>query len=578
MDKQKRNRKPLALALTAALALALVMALPAIRPQAAGETTVAPVSQATTREQAQPAVATSDEEQEIAEDANDEDDSEAETDLNATVSSKTTLVDGREAESGVVLVKPAEGVTAEQLNARLRSLDYLASNQVDDDEVALGSVALRVADGVSVDEALARIAEEDDSVAQSQPNYVYHLLDANTAGSLHAEAPNLGGQGVSTNDPYIDKQWGLKAVKAFDAWESAKAEKAVTIAFIDSGIDIDHKDLMANVVNSASYWSSNPSGDDWYGHGTHTIGIASAVSNNAAGIAGVSYNANIMSVQALDDAGDATSQSTIWAFDYITNHAKDYNVRVINFSVGGRATGTDAAIDAAMARAHKKGLLIVCAAGNGGTSDWFYPVDFDPDAVGVISVEQSGTSYKRSSFSNYNDKTLRTKDLSAPGTSIFSTTSDGRYGYDHGTSMATPFVSGIAALMFTVNPNLTAAQVKKLLCSSAVDLGAKGWDLDFGYGLVDANAAVAAAIEGTNAVKPKTSIAGAELALSKSTLAYAGKARKPAVTVKLGKKTLVRGTDYRVSYLNNTKPGDVSVLVIGIGSYSGTATTHFTIK
>ena len=578
MEQRTSNRKRLLIGAIAAIAIvvaALALLLPphanSSQAQAATEAhaaSVASASRATTASQSDAASA----------EPQAESDDEASDEPSAQGAMATTLVDGREAESGVVLVELADGATAAQLNERLQAIGSVNAPAIDAGEAAQDLIELHLADGVSVEEALALLAEEDDIVASSQPNYVYHALDTQTNSSLRAETAALKATDAGANDPLIDNQWGLTAIRAFDAWETVKTNKAVTIAFIDSGIDADHADLKANIVDKASYWSSNADASDWYGHGTHTAGIAAAVTNNATGIAGASYNASIMALQALDDNGDATTQSVVWALDYAVQNAKAHNVRVVNFSIGGRSNGTDAAIDAALARAHKAGLLVVCAACNKGTDRWFYPVDFDPEAIGVMSVEQSGSSYKRSSFSNYNDEVLKTKELTAPGSSIYSTTSDGSYGYDNGTSMATPYVSATAALMFAANPALTAAQVKSLLCENTRDLGAKGWDVYYGYGLVDAAASVAAAKAAKPAATSAKSIASAQLTLSRTSYTYNGKAKKPSVTVKLGKKTLVKGTDYRVAYSNNKKAGTASVLVIGTGKYTGTATATFTIK
>lgn len=191
------------------------------------------------------------------------------------------------------------------------------------------------------------------------------------------------------------------------------------------------------------------------------------------------------------------------AYDYIIANKSTYNIRVVNMSLGGgidsesEASGDDALLQKIDA-ANAAGILTVCAAGNTDSAHnppyYEYPGDY-ATCLSVINLTSSGS---RSSDSNYNTSDVSesssngTKDISAPGTSIYSTykTSNSSYTYMNGTSMASPVVAGIAALVFAANDSLTPAQVKSILEETATDLGASGWDRTYGYGEVNALAAV----------------------------------------------------------------------------------------
>ena len=500
-------------------------------------------------------------------------------------------------EQGTVMAELADGVTVEQLNGRLASLDCIATKSVSEDDIVFGYVKLQLADGVSVDDAEAQLRGED-MIESAQPNYIYHLADvdniaAQTAGANASQgasslASGLVAQITSINDPDAGKQWGLDAVKAYDAWDTAKAEDAnpaVTVAVLDTGIKTDHEDFDTSrivgrysPINEQEYNRPQIVSDaSESGHGTHVAGIIAATTDNGKGIAGVSYNANVMPVQVLDASGKTDTGIVAKGLRHVVENASAYNVRVVNLSLG---TDTEATIDGTLQNAieavHNAGLLIVYSSGNGGESGPYNcsPCDYDDDegAIGVISVSQNGSTYRRSTFSNYNKEGQHTKDLCAPGNKIYSTNNDGGYSETSGTSMAAPFVSGIAALMFANDPSLTPAQVRNALCNTAQDLNTQGWDAETGYGLVDAKAAL------TGATSEPRSLGEAAVTLSDYSYTYNGKPCKPTATVKINGTTLKAGTDYTITYSDNVDAGTATATIRGANSYSGSVSESFTIN
>ena len=421
---------------------------------------------------------------------------------------------GLEYEPDVVLVELGDGVTADEVQEQLLSLDFITTGAVSDEDVSLGCIELALADGMGVEEAVG-LLEALDIVESSQPNYIYHLQGESdesvvrTAGSLQAGAVDLASQGVVPNDPYASKQWALEAVNAYDAWDYCRAEVAeeagspVTVAILDSGMNVGHEDFTGSRIVGAYSFLHDDASDvtDEFGHGTHVAGIVAATADNGVGVAGVSYNAQIMPVQVIKPDGTVTTSQFRKGLNYVVENADEYNVRVVNISIGTTTdeTVTDQALLDAIGEAHDAGLLLVYASGNGGANGAYRSVPCDYDdaegAIGVISIADNGGTYSRSSSSNYNMPTQTTKDLAAPGASIYSTSKNGGYGYQSGTSMAAPHVSGIAALVFAANPDATAEDVRNILCATAQDLGDEGWDAEYGYGLVDAKAALEAAME-----------------------------------------------------------------------------------
>jgi len=278
----------------------------------------------------------------------------------------------------------------------------------------------------------------------------------------------------ATSDPLQFRQWGLTEVQASAAWSVTQGRGAV-VAVIDSGVDGSHPDLAGALVRGVNTRTdrgdySNPTTDQ-DGHGTHVAGIIAARTGNGKGVSGVAPKASIMPVKVLDADGGGWMGDVIEGIVWAADHGAD----VINMSLG----GPDADFSAtAVNYAISKGVVVVAAAGNEGSSAPSYPAALP----GVLSVSALARDGSVDTYSNHGP----TVDLAAPGTAILSTVPDG-YAFMSGTSMAAPQVAGVAALVAAIAPQSDVAATLK---SSANDKGKAGWDSRYGAGVVDAAAAV----------------------------------------------------------------------------------------
>jgi len=310
------------------------------------------------------------------------------------------------------------------------------------------------------------------------------------------------------NDPEFSRQWGLAKINAPAAWDAITAAVTLTIAMLDTGMDLGHPDLASQLwtnpdeipgngldddangkIDDVHGWrfyqaANSPAEDaliqDDFGHGTHVAGIAAAATDNGVGVAGVAGGARIMVVKVLDQYGNG------WYSDIIAGivYAVDNGARIINLSLGG-ASQSQALCDA-VAYAASRGALVVAAAGNTGGAV-LYPAAC-ADALAVAATNQTDG---RPPFSNYGPQI----DLAAPGVDIYSTwyaTGIQASGYftKSGTSMAAPHVAGAAALLWSQWPAWTPDQVRQRLLATATDVGTPGWDAYTGWGRLDVAAAL----------------------------------------------------------------------------------------
>lgn len=308
-----------------------------------------------------------------------------------------------------------------------------------------------------------------------------HVL--NCAGVLYVE-PNFLLQAADTipNDPDWGLQYGLINIRAPQGWDLSRGSSSVTIAIVDTGVDLNHLDLVGKLVAGYDFVNNDADPQDDNGHGTHVAGIAAASTNNALGVAGVSWGAHIMPVKVLNATGGGTYANTasgvIWAVDH--------GAQVINLSLGG--TGPSSVLEDAINYAHSKGAVVAAAAGNGGANFVLYPARY-PNAIAVARTDSSN----HWDGSNYGPEV----DLSAPGTSIYSTVIGG-YDYKSGSSMATGFVSGLAAVLEGVSGNTSPDTIESLMESTALDIEFAGWDEYTGAGLIQMDAAIQQALQGAN--------------------------------------------------------------------------------
>jgi len=239
----------------------------------------------------------------------------------------------------------------------------------------------------------------------------------------------------SPDDPGFGNQWGVVKVQAPQAWDVTTGSSSVSIAILDTGVDLDHPDLANKIIGNIDFSNSGTT-DDVYGHGTHVAGIAAAITNNGIGVAGLGYSCTIMNVKVLDNNG-------MGAYSWIISGiiwAADNGAKIINLSLG--AAYASSALEDAVNYAWSKGVVIVAAAGNNGDTTPMYPAYY----TNCIAVAATDANDAKASWSNYGDWV----DVAAPGLSIYSTLKDNSYGYLSGTSMASPCVAGLAALVFTV--------------------------------------------------------------------------------------------------------------------------------
>ena len=279
--------------------------------------------------------------------------------------------------------------------------------------------------------------------------------------------------------------WGVDKINAEVVWGGSEnavdvasgryAGDGVKVAVIDTGIDYTHPDLDNNYYGGYDFVNDDSDPKDDNGHGTHVAGIIAA-EDNGVGVIGVAPHAQLYAVKVLNSQGSGTYSDIVAGIDW----AIDNNMDIISMSLGG--SSGDTALQDALQRAYDAGIVIVAASGNDYANSISYPAKYDT----VIAVGATDSSDNRAAFSNYGPEL----EVVAPGVDIYSTYLGGGYETLSGTSMATPMVSGVVALMLSKNPNLTPAEVRQILHDTALDLGASGWDQYYGYGRVQADAAV----------------------------------------------------------------------------------------
>ncbi|MPL97928.1 Subtilisin amylosacchariticus [bioreactor metagenome] len=296
------------------------------------------------------------------------------------------------------------------------------------------------------------------------------------------------------DDPYYTggQQWGMTAVRAPAAWDRSVGSSNVYVVVIDSGIKYDHPDLIVNMGRDLEghfgrvYLAESPVGYDPMddnGHGTHVAGIIGAKGNNGIGVAGVNWNVKLLAVKVLDEYGRGYFYNLVSGLEYVTDQKRrGLNIRVANMSLGvwyNRANADEAAAINAMNTAceavSSRGVMLTVASGNeyqdisnpGGLfsnpddllADYRgklpYPASFRH--ANMITVTAINSSYRRPDFANYSSRYVH---LAAPGVGIWSTYHNGGYTEMNGTSMATPYVAGAAALLSAMFPSETAGQIR----------------------------------------------------------------------------------------------------------------------
>jgi subtilisin family serine protease len=335
---------------------------------------------------------------------------------------------------------------------------------------ALQTLVLDLAPGQSADDLLKSL-RADGAVAYAAPVQLVELEK-------------------SINDPKAGQQYSLKVTKVADAWDTQVGTKETIIAIIDSGVDMTHPDLKAKLVPGWNTLDKNDKPTDDHGHGTHCAGIAAAIADNNEGVAGVAPGVGLMSVKVLDAKGrgsDATiAEGVVWA--------ADHGAKVMSMSLG--LYKRSQVIEDALQYALDKDVTLVASAGNNNAENDPVSAPHLPSThPGVIEVAATDSKDQKARFSNFG----KTVSVAAPGVDILSTLPtynvgrDLNYGLMSGTSMASPFVAGLAGLVRSQYPTMKQAEVKAHIQKMADDLGTSGFDPQFGFGRVNGLKAVSAA-------------------------------------------------------------------------------------
>ena len=396
----------------------------------------------------------------------------------ASTAEEIALAEGRPAR--------AELLVKFKSNVSLATIDEITSRLHD-----------RIEDRIESDPGLEAIDDLDDAdvadtVAQysalpevefAEPNYEINL-DAVDAAFLP----------VRPRDPRFDDQWALANsgqrggtagadISATKAWATTTGSDNVVVAVLDSGVDYTHEDLVQNMwqrpANMAPYQdnelgtvedefgfnavdnSSDPMDEN--GHGTHCAGIIGAEGSNEIGISGVNWKVRIMPLKFMNAGGFGTTKDAIEAINYVIDRKKaGVNVRIISASWG--STQKSRSLEEVIRKAYDNDILFVAASGNASTNNDrtpHFPSSYNvPNVVSVAALDRND---KLAKFSNFGVKSVA---IAAPGVDILSTWLGNQYEEKSGTSMATPVVAGVAALIVSENPRISVDQLRKRLLDS----------------------------------------------------------------------------------------------------------------
>jgi serine protease len=418
-----------------------------------------------------------------------------------------------EAVAGEMIVKFKPGVSSAAADAINRAYGASAAYR----SPYAGFMRLRLPQGRAIGQMIAAYRGNRD-VEYAEPNFVRRAL-------------------MVPNDPYYSYQWHLRSINCEPAWDISTGA-GVVVAVVDTGIAYEDyaetilgfpwltyyqaPDLaQTSFVAGYDFVNSDTHPNDDQGHGTHVAGTIAQSTNNQVGVAGVAFNASLMPVKVLDMLGSGTDAEVadgIW-------FAADNGANVINLSLGGPQGSST--LRNAVAHAYQAGVTVVCAAGNDGANRPSYPAAYDAYCIAVAATRYDGTRAYYSNYGSYIDVAAPGGDLNVDqngdgyGDGVLQNTfnlqtwdrSDFGYSFLAGTSMATPHVSGVAALLIA-NGVTGPDAVRDAMERTARDKGAAGWDPQYGWGLIDAYAALT--YTGQPPAPKTTHIAAITMALSSS--------------------------------------------------------------
>jgi thermitase len=371
------------------------------------------------------------------------------------------------------LVKFKPGISPEVQQATVQKLGGQIRDRLDSISVTTVDFEQRHSHGaIQLATDLISTLDHDPNVVFVEPDVIYSITNEVEPQDKLAhvmlpliQAPPLPviSNEFIPNDTDLRNQYALSRINAFPSWALTQGDPKIVVAVIDTGVQLNHPDLRNKLVAGYDFVGKDGVPDtipnDENGHGTHVAGIAAAATNNSLGIAGACPKCRIMPIRVLDAQGNGYLSDIARGIDYAINNGAN----VINLSLTGPDSNTMAAM---VARAWNKGAFIACAAGNDQNQYplYTYPARYET-CMGVASTTKDDL---RSSFSNYGSWV----EVAAPGSWIYSTWNNGGYNSINGTSMATPYVAGMAGLV--MSQGLTNQQAREKICKTADPIAETG--------------------------------------------------------------------------------------------------------
>jgi len=379
--------------------------------------------------------------------------------------------------------------------AEIKRIAEKNNDRIEDEiEEVKGLISIDDLDDKDMETVAAQYRRLSELVLYAEPNYQINLDDPTSYSTADALLRESDPTVKTPNDPMFNEQWALsnsgqnggKAsadVAALKAWLKTQGSSEVVVAVLDTGVDYTHKDLAANMWlrpdnvpqykddelgtfnDSYGFNAADNLSDpmDESGHGTHCAGIIGAEGDNDEGIAGINWKVEIMPLKFMGRGGFGTTKDAIEAINYAIDRKRNgVNVRVISASWG--STMYSKALEDAIRAAGEEGILFVAASGNNSTNNDkrpHYPSNYDlPNVISVAALDRNDNM---ASFSNFGVKTVH---IAAPGKDILSTWLGDDYREASGTSMATPYVSGVAALILASEPKLSVEKLRDRVLKS----------------------------------------------------------------------------------------------------------------
>jgi thermitase len=387
-----------------------------------------------------------------------------------------------------ILVRFRPGVTQNTID----SLTQRLNDQVEDQIESVANLEV-------IEDEDGKDAESMVAQYRALPEVEYAELNS----EIKLDHEDGGRKHVHADDEMFSRQWGLfnsghdggtagADISAMRAWAVTKGSDQVVVAVLDSGVDYSHPDLANNIwsrppiimayrdddltpdgpiddVHGFNVVEDNGDPMDDNGHGTHCAGIIGAEGGNGIGIAGVNWNVKIMPLKFMDAEGTGTTKDAVEAINYVIDRKRaGVNVRIISASWGSIVKSR--AMEDVIRKAYEEGILFVAAAGNSSSDNDVtphYPSSYN--LGNVVSVAALNRKDELAAFSNYGAQSVN---VAAPGEEILSTWLKNGFEEKKGTSMATPFVAGVAALVLARNPNISVDELRALLLKSVDPLPA----------------------------------------------------------------------------------------------------------